>query len=118
MRKDRDLNILILTMIPVGLGIYMFFTWQATGQLPFDLSHVPLPNLSLPGVPAWNAVLPSPMVDLINHIKSSGPLIFLSIAVGALIGVIVMGTLADIAHAMAISLRSLRRRNSRRPSWP
>lgn len=100
MRHHRsDLGTLLACAVPVLVGLYVFVSYQSTGQLPLGLSSVHLPAVSLPDVPAMETFLPGGSNDFTRAAREHGVLILFGTALGLLMLIMLVGIIEDFLRA-------------------
>jgi ABC-type nitrate/sulfonate/bicarbonate transport system permease component len=110
LKADRDSFIILLTLVPVVIGVILFAVWQATGSGPFDLpsfnfSLSTLPNFTYSDIPGLTG-----LVDGVQHMGSDAKTLAIGIGVGVVAGIVIAGIILDLMRG-ARKLAAARARN-------
>ncbi len=104
MRLDRDTFILIITLGPAAFVIYCVVSWQATGVWPVVAPDITIP---LPSLPDWitnTFKVPPGAQSTLDRARQTWPIMVAGLAAGLVLGVMAVGTMADLVRAGARAL--------------
>lgn len=105
MRRDRDIFVLLLCLIPVGMVLYAFYTYQTTGVWPLDGSmSIPFPSTSVPAFLKPFDTIPEPVKGWVTSGQANLLVVLPGIAIGAIVGLLVIGTVADLIRVVVARL--------------
>lgn len=98
MKADRDSFIIVLTLVPVVIGVILYAVWQSTGNWPFTLpsfsiSTTTFPNLSYTDIPG--------LTGLVNAVQGKGgdaKTLAIGIGVGVVAGIVIAGIILDLTR--------------------
>jgi hypothetical protein len=109
-KADRDSFIILLTFIPVFVGVVLFLIWKTSGNGPFDLPSFSVPNLSLPNLSYTDFPGMSGIVDGIQRMGRDAKTLAIGIGVGIVAGIVLAGIILDVTRG-ARKLAAARARN-------
>lgn len=98
-RVDRDTVLIALTLSPLGFMGFVVYQWYSTGSFPLGLFTWAMPTVPLPAVP--QVTYPPAVVSTWQSLTSNGMAIAASLAIGLLLGVVVVGTLSDSVRGLS-----------------
>lgn len=110
MRLNRDTVILLVTLVPIALVLYAFIDWRQTGTWPAYVPSFAVPNSHAPG---WLQRLVTPSPDersLLNRARHNWQIMALGLAAGLVLGIMAIGTMADLIR---LTVRFVRRSSRR-----
>ncbi|HEX6506045.1 MAG TPA: hypothetical protein VF221_00285 [Chloroflexota bacterium] len=110
MKADRDSFVILLTFVPVVIGLLLFLLWRSTGSGPFDLPSVDLPNLSLPAITSHDFPAVGGIVDAAQSAGHDAKSLAIGIGVGIVAGLLIAGIILDVTRATR-KLSAARSRN-------
>lgn len=100
MRRNRDSLVLLITLVPVLILIYGYFTWQTTGQWPFSFPISNLPALSVPSFLQPFSHVPAPLQQAVDQFTQNWFTMVVGTAAGVIFGVLLIGVVADVVKAL------------------
>jgi hypothetical protein len=109
-KADRDSFIILLTFIPVFVGVLLFLLWKTSGNGPFDLPSFGVPNLSLPNLSYTDFPGMSGIVDGVQRMGRDAKTLAIGIGVGIVGGIVLAGIILDLTRG-ARKLAAARARN-------
>ena len=98
MKADRDSFIILLTFVPIFVGLILFLLWKTTGAGPFDLPSISLPDLAFPN---WNYSDIPGVTGLVNGVQRMGrdaKSLAVGIGIGVVAGVVIAGIAIDLTR--------------------
>jgi hypothetical protein len=113
-KADRDGFIILLTLIPVLVGVGLFMIWQNSGNAPFQLPSLGLPSASLPNLSYTDFPGLSGMVDGVQRMGRDAKTLAIGIGVGIVAGIVLAGIILDLTRG-ARKLAAARARNGNEP---
>jgi hypothetical protein len=110
MKADRDSFIILLTFIPVFVGVILFLLWKTSGAGPFDLPSFSLPDASLPSFNYREIPGLTGLVDGVRAMGRDAKTLAIGIGVGIVAGIVIAGIILDLTRG-ARKLAAARTRN-------
>jgi hypothetical protein len=110
MKADRDIFIILLTFIPIAIGLILFLVWENSGHGPFDLPTFGFPDMSLPALSYTDIPGLSGIVDGAQRMGRDAKTLAIGIGVGVVAGVVLAGVIIDLTRG-ARKLAAARARN-------
>lgn len=95
--------IILVALGPLAVGLILYTSWMTTGSVPFGLDTLTFPTIVLPALPALPELslpLPPFVGELQQRIVRNGPAMWAALAAGAIVGMMVVGTLADMVRVL------------------
>jgi hypothetical protein len=117
MKADRDSFIILLTFIPVFVGLILFLIWKTSGNGPFDLPSISLPDSSLPNFSYTDIPGLTGIVDGVQRMGRDAKSLAIGIGVGIVAGIVIAGIVVDVTRG-ARKLAAARARNGAGPDAP
>jgi hypothetical protein len=117
MKADRDSFIIVLTFVPVVVGLLLFLLWKTSGNGPFDLPTFGLPDLSLPDLSYSTVPGVAGLVAGVQRMGRDAKTLAIGIGVGIVAGVVIAGIIVDLTRG-ARKLAAARARNGSGPNSP
>lgn len=110
MKADRDSFIILLTFIPVFVGLILFLIWKTSGNGPFDLPSFSLPTAALPNLSYSDFPGLTGLVNGVQRLGHDGKSLAIGIGVGIVAGIVLAGIILDLTRG-ARKLAAARARN-------
>ena len=110
MKADRDSFIILLTFVPIVVGLILFLLWKTTGSGPFDLPTFGNPNWSLPNLSFSELPGMAGLVDGVQRMGRDAKTLAIGIGLGIVAGVVIAGIILDLTRG-ARKLAAARARN-------
>ncbi len=101
MRVDRDTFVLFLTLVPAAFVIYCFIVWHSTGTWPATVPNITLPAIPVPGWLARYTNVPPGTHSMLDRYRQSWPIMIAGLGAGLVLGIMAMGTFADLVRGGA-----------------
>lgn len=117
MKADRDSFIILLTFVPVVVGLLLFLVWKTSGNGPFDLPTFGLPDVVFPNFSYQTIPGVAGLVDGVQRMGRDAKTLAIGIAVGIAAGIVIAGILLDLTRG-ARKLAAARARNQERSNPP
>lgn len=114
-KADRDSFIILLTFIPIVVGLLLFLLWKSTGSGPFDLPTFGLPGLSLPDVSYSDFPGVTSIVDGVQRMGKDAKTLAIGIGVGIVAGIVIAGIILDLTRGARKLAAARARQGSDRP---
>jgi hypothetical protein len=100
MRIDRDSFLLLVSLIPAAIVLYCFVTWKTTGSWPAGVSAPALPSLPLPASMEQFVKISPAQQSMLDRARASWPIMVAGLGAGLILGIMAIGTLADVVRAL------------------
>lgn len=114
MKADRDSFIILLTFIPVFVGVILFLLWKSTGAGPFDLPSISLPDVPLPAINFSSFPGVTDITDGIQRMGHDAKSLAIGIGIGIVAGILIAGIVLDLTRG-ARKLAAARARHDTGP---
>ena len=98
MKADRDSFIILLTFVPVVVGLILFLLWKTTGSGPFDLPAISLPDLGFPNMNYTDIPGVSGLTDGVQRMGRDAKSLAVGIGIGVVAGVVIAGIVIDLTR--------------------
>jgi hypothetical protein len=114
MKADRDSFIILLTFIPIAVGLVLFLVWKTSGSGPFDLPTFGNPDFSLPNLSYSDLPGVAGIVDGAQRMGRDAKTLAIGIGLGIVAGIVIAGIILDLTRG-ARKLAAARARNGTNP---
>lgn len=115
MKADRDGFIILLTIIPVFVGIALFLIWKSSGNGPFDLPSLSLPDITFPNMTYLDVPGLTSLVDGVQRMGRDAKALAIGIGAGMVAGIVIAGVILDLTRG-ARKLAATRTRHEAGPN--